>query len=59
MEYDVEELISAEKIENRVSELAADIVRDYRGKEDIVLVGLLRGSVVFLADLAPVDGAAG
>lgn len=52
MKYDVEELISADNIAVRVAELAAEIENDYRGKEDIVLVGLLRGSVVFLSDLA-------
>jgi len=52
MNYDVEELISADAVKARVVELAAEIEADYRGKEDIVLVGLLRGSVVFLADLA-------
>ena len=50
--YRIEELISAEAVAARISELAAEIEADYRGKEDIVLVGLLRGSVVFLADLA-------
>lgn len=52
MEYRIEELISAEKIQERVTELAAEIEGVYRGKEYIVLVGLLRGSAVFLADLA-------
>ncbi len=52
MKYDIEELISAEAIAERVTEMAAGIERDYSGKEDIVLVGLLRGSVVFLSDLA-------
>jgi hypoxanthine phosphoribosyltransferase len=51
MEYRIEELISQDDIEKRVAEMAAEIERDYRGKEDIVLVGLLRGSVVFLSDL--------
>ena len=52
MEYKVEELISEKEILIRVKELASMIEKDYQGKEDIVLVGLLRGSVVFLADLA-------
>jgi hypoxanthine phosphoribosyltransferase len=52
LKYDIEELISADEIARRVSEMAAEIEADYRGKEDIVLVGLLRGSVVFLSDLA-------
>ncbi|MCK5250281.1 MAG: hypoxanthine phosphoribosyltransferase, partial [Spirochaetaceae bacterium] len=52
MEYTIEELISAEDIAGRVAEMAAEIQENYQGKEDIVLVGLLRGSVVFLSDLA-------
>lgn len=52
MEYTIEELISAEEISDRVITMAAEIERDYEGKEDIVLIGLLRGSVVFLSDLA-------
>ncbi len=52
MEYNIEKLITAESIHERVTELAAEIMQEYRGKEDIVLLGLLRGSIVFLADLA-------
>ena len=52
MEYHVGELISEEKIHQRVKEMAQEINKEYRNKEDIVLVGLLRGSVVFLSDLA-------
>ena len=52
MDYKIDEMISAEKIKKRVKELGAEIEKDYQGKGDIILVGLLRGSVVFLADLA-------
>ncbi len=52
MDYKIDELISAEKIKNRVSELGEEIEKDYKGKGDIILLGLLRGSVIFLADLA-------
>ncbi|OQX29780.1 MAG: hypoxanthine phosphoribosyltransferase [Spirochaeta sp. LUC14_002_19_P3] len=52
MKYHVEELISADTVRKRVGELAREIEAAYKGKEDIVLVGLLRGSVVFMADLA-------
>ena len=52
MNYRIDELISGKKIRVRVKELGAEIENDYRGKGDIILVGLLRGSVVFLADLA-------
>ena len=45
-----ETLVSAEDLERRVSELAAEISRDYEGK-DLVLVGVLKGAVFFLSDL--------
>ena len=46
----LETLYSAEQINARVSELGAEITRDYAGKE-LVIVGVLKGSVIFLADL--------
>jgi hypoxanthine phosphoribosyltransferase len=47
----VEELIGLPALEKRLGELAADITRDYQGKSDLVLVGALKGSFIFLADL--------
>jgi len=44
-------LLDADTIRRRVEELGEQITRDYAGK-DLLLVGLLRGAVVFLADLA-------
>jgi len=46
------ELISAEAIAARVAELGAKITADYQGKDDVVVIGVLKGSVIFLADLA-------
>ena len=46
----LEVLYSAEQIIARVAELGAEITRDYAGKE-LVVVGVLKGSVIFLADL--------
>ncbi len=43
-------LVGAEDLERRVRELAADVSRDYAGK-DLVLVGVLKGAVFFLSDL--------
>lgn len=43
-------LISAEEIDRRIGELAKQISADYAGKEPLV-VGILKGSWVFLADL--------
>lgn len=46
------ELISEEEIAKRVAELADEISGDYGDKGEIVLVGVLKGSFIFLADLA-------
>ena len=45
------ELISTEKIAARVAELGAQITKDYAGKRDVVVIGVLKGSVIFMADL--------
>ena len=47
----VKELFSAQTIAARVQELGAEIARDY-GDQELVLVGVLKGSFLFLADLA-------
>ena len=44
-------LFSAEQIAARIAELGEQIARDYEGK-DITLLGVLKGSFVFFADLA-------
>ena len=43
-------LISEEEIKTRVKEMGAEISRDFAGK-NLLLVGILKGSVVFMADL--------
>ena len=43
-------LISREAIAGRVKELAGEISRDYQGR-DLVMVGVLKGAFIFLADL--------
>jgi len=45
------ELFSKEQLAERVRELGQEITRDYQDKEDLVLLAVLKGSVVFLADL--------
>ena len=48
---DIQEvLFSEEQLKNRVQEIARQITADYQGKE-IMLISVLRGSVVFMADL--------
>jgi hypoxanthine phosphoribosyltransferase len=49
-EHRLEVLISEASLEQRVAELTAQIAADSDG-EPLVLVGILRGSFVFLADL--------
>src|SRR5271155_39661 len=44
-------LISHEEIAKRVAELGAEITRDFAG-QPVILVGVLKGSAIFLADLA-------
>jgi hypoxanthine phosphoribosyltransferase len=43
-------LLSAEQIQTRVDQMARQIADDYRD-QPVIIVGLLTGSVVFLADL--------
>src|ERR1041384_5550722 len=46
----LERLLSEDEIAERIAELGAEITREYAGKE-LVLVSVLKGSCVFLADL--------
>jgi hypoxanthine phosphoribosyltransferase len=43
-------LIGAEELQQRISELAAEISRDYADR-DLLLIGVLKGAVFFLGDL--------
>ena len=45
-------LIDQHAIAARVAELAAEISRDYAGRGELVLVGILKGAFIFLADLS-------
>lgn len=45
-------LISSDEIQRRVVELAAQIDRDYADSSPLLLVGVLKGAFIFLADLA-------
>lgn len=51
MNYSLEKLISKEEIAEKVKELGEQITRDYHDK-DTIFVGILKGSFIFLADLA-------
>lgn len=48
----VRELIARATIERRVDQLARRIEEDYAGVDEIVLVGVLKGAFIFLADLS-------
>ena len=43
-------LVSSEELHRRVAELGAEVSRDYAGR-DLFMVGVLKGAVLFLADL--------
>ena len=45
-------LIPEAAIAARVAELAREISRDYAGVEELILVGVLSGAFIFLADLS-------
>ena len=51
MEKDIQEiLISEEQLRSRIAELGEELTRDYAGKDPII-VGVLKGVVVFYADM--------
>lgn len=49
--YVIDQMISAKAIAARVEALAREITEHYKGTDKLVVVGLLRGSFVFIADL--------
>lgn len=51
-EEQLEVLISEEKIRQRVAELADKISADYDEGDELLLIGILRGAFIFLADLS-------
>jgi len=51
MREDIKEiLISEEEIQKKIEALGKEITTDYRGK-DLLLVGILKGAVIFLSEL--------
>ncbi|MGR3364715.1 MAG: hypoxanthine phosphoribosyltransferase [Maritimibacter harenae] len=49
--YVIDEMISAKAIAARIEALANEIQAKFKGTDKLVVVGLLRGSFVFIADL--------
>ncbi len=50
-EENVESMIDVAALNARIQELGAQITKDYQGKE-LILVGIMKGSLFFLTDLA-------
>lgn len=52
MRNDIEKiLISEDQIKKRLKELGEKINADYKGKDNFLLVGVLKGAVIFMSDL--------
>lgn len=49
--YVIDQMISAKSIAARIEELCGEISSEYANTDKLVVVGLLRGSFVFIADL--------
>lgn len=49
--YEIDQMISAKSIAARIEGLAKEIHEHFEGTDKLVIVGLLRGSFVFIADL--------
>ncbi len=49
--YVIDQMISAKTIAARIEDLAREIEQAYKGCEKLIVIGLLRGSFVFIADL--------
>ncbi|MCC8064418.1 MAG: hypoxanthine phosphoribosyltransferase [Clostridiales bacterium] len=53
MEQDIEQvLFTEEQLRSRVQALGAEITRDFQGKDKLLLLSVLRGSYIFMADLS-------
>ncbi len=51
MSHSIETMISTEEINLRIKQIAAEINQRYANSESVILIGLLRGSAIFLSDL--------
>ena len=49
---DIEKIVvSEEQIQNRLKEMAAQVLKDYEGR-DLILVGVLKGAIMAMADFS-------
>lgn len=54
MKENIRELISSEKTEKRIKEIATQLTAKYKGLNDgrsVIAIGILKGSVMFMAEL--------
>lgn len=49
--YEIDQMISAKSIAARIEDLAREIRKTFHDTDKLIVVGLLRGSFVFIADL--------
>lgn len=52
MKHTVEVMISEAEVAARIAKLGEEITARYQGSDEVVMIALLRGSCVFLADLS-------
>ena len=52
MDHRIDIMIAEQEVQQRVTQLGEDITKHYEGSDNLVLVGLLRGSYMFMADLS-------
>ena len=52
MKHTVEIMIAEQEVNERIRQLGEEITNHYQNSENLVVVGLLRGSFIFMADLS-------
>lgn len=52
-------IVGADEIRDKIAELAKKVAADYGGVDSVLLVGVLKGAVMFMADFARALGAEG
>ncbi len=52
MKHTIDVMISEQDVQARIKALGQEITKHYQDSSDLVIIGLLRGSFVFMADLA-------
>lgn len=52
MDHRVDIMIAEQEVQERISQLGEDLCRHYEDSDNLVMVGLLRGSYMFMADLS-------